>query len=361
MLKATRKSKNKYKIVHVGEFGGAPYRDKGIQKSFEFHGCNVIPFATQRYFNRSSILLKRFGNLRKKLLIGVKKIKKDLIKFIHDEKPDIVFFRDVLLFSYKDFSDIIDNNKGLSICNVQTDMFSEGHNSYAWRQFKSSLHLFDMHFVFRKKNIVDFNKIGYKDAFLWEPSFLPWYHKPPSEKKENQKVADAVFVGHFEDDGREDYCKHLFEHGIDIKIHSTNWKENIGVSEPFYGKLFNPIYRDRYPITIYNSLVSLCFFSRLNNDKLTERVFEIPAMGGLLIAERNDRLKELFEEGKNILLFSDKNELLDHVLFVKNNPKEAKKIRESGYKYVVQNHSIFHRAAGVLNIIDKKYQSMLNN
>ena len=343
----------------MGEFGGAPYRDEGIRKAFEYHGCEVFPFGTQKYYNRSSVLFKKYSNLKKKYLFGSenKKMKNDLINFIKEKKPDVVFFRDVLLFSHLDWRDIMGIGNHLNICNVQTDMFSQGHDTYAWDQFRLALQLFDIHFVFREKNITDFQSIGFDNAYLWEPSFLPWYHKTPIKPTSNNDLTEAVFVGHFENDGREQYCRYLYENEVNIKIYSTNWKHNIKKSDSFYSCLYDPIYVDGYPKVIYDSIASLCFFSRLNNDKLTERVFEIPAMGGLLLSERNDRLQELFEEDKEILLFSNRKELLDQVLFVKENPTKAEEIRKAGRKKVLANHSIYDRTESALNIMTQ----FLNN
>ena len=343
------------RIVLVGDFGGHPRRDFRIKKAFEYHGCKIIPFKTGNYFNSPNKFLKRYNNLKKKFLFGSqqKEMKKELIQKIHEVKPDVVFYRDVLLFKYKDWRDLTDFGTHINICNVEMDMFSEGNKTYAWNQLRKSLKLFDLHFVFRRKNVEDFRDIDYEFAYLQEPSYIPWYHKPPEEFNEGKFYSDAVFVGHYENDGRKEYCEYLYENGIDIKIYSTNWKKYIKKINPFYSCLYDPIYGDKYPQAVYGSKASLCFFSRLNNDELTERVFEIPAMGGMLISERNDRLQELFEDGKEILLFSSKEELLDHILFVKEHSNEAKRIREAGRVKVLASHSIYHRAESALKIISE--------
>jgi len=343
----------KIKILLVGQFGGGPYRDERKKKAFEFHGCKVIPFKTGRYFNRSITFIKRYNNLKMKLLFGkeLQKIKADLISKIHEVRPDVVYYRDVLLFKYIDWCELTDFGTHLNICNVEMDMFSKGNKTYAWNQFRKSLKLFDLHFVFREKNIQNFKNIGFKNVYLWEPSYMPWYHKPPEEFNEGIFYSDALFIGHYEDDGRKESCEYLYKKGIDIKIYSTNWKKYIKNSNPFYSCLYDPIYGDKYPQAVYGSKASLCFFSRLNNDELTERVFEIPAMGGLLVSERNARVLELFEENKEALFFSSKEELLEHILFIKQYPEEAQRIRKAGREKVIKSHSIYNRAESTLKII----------
>jgi spore maturation protein CgeB len=347
--------KYNYKILHVGQFGGGPYRDERIKKAFEYHGCQVIPFGTGKYFNRSNLINRRFNNLKMKYLLGseLKRIKSDLINKIKEVMPDIVFYRDVLLFKHTDWREITEYGSHYNICNVEMDMFSNGNNTYAWKQLKKSLKLFDLHFVFRKKNILDFKKFGYEHAYLREPSYIPWYHKPPEKTNYTKIESDVVFIGHYEDDGRKEYCEYLLKNGIDINIYSTNWKKYIKKKNPLFNCLNDPIYGDKYPQVVYDSKAALCFFSRLNNDELTERVFEIPAMGGVLISERNDRLMELFDEGREILLFSNKEELLNHINFIKENPDKALKIRDAGRAKVIAHHSIFHRAEYALSVISQ--------
>ncbi|MBC8146771.1 MAG: glycosyltransferase family 1 protein [Bacteroidetes bacterium] len=359
----SQEKKHTLDILLVGHYGGGPYRIERVKQALEYYECNVIPFDTGKYFNRSTSFKKHYRNLKLKSLFGreLQKIKADLIHKIIEVRPDIVFYRDVLLFKYVDWRDLTEFSPHISICNVEMDMFSEGNNTYAWNQFRKSLKLFDLHFVFRKKNIKDFRDIGYKYAYLWEPSFIPWYHKLPGEFNEGKFYSDAVFVGHYENDGRKEYCEYLYKKGIDIKIYSTNWKKFIKNSNPLYNCLHDPIYGDKYPQAVYASKASLCFFSRLNNDELTERVFEIPAMGGLLVAERNERLKEIFEEGKEVLLFSSKEELLEHILFIKRYPEKAHKIKKAGREKVIKSHSIFNRAVFALKIIQDFIAKNVNN
>ena len=80
-------------------------------------------------------------------------------------------------------------------------------------------------------------------------------------------------------------------------------------------------------------------------------------MGGLLVSKRNDRLQELFEDGKEVLLFSSKEELLDHMLFIEKNPDKVKRIRDAGRKKVLTSHSIFHRTEYALKIISNHLQT----
>ena len=89
---------------------------------------------------------------------------------------------------------------------------------------------------------------------------------------------------------------------------------------------------DEYRNAISNSLCSLCFFSSLNDDIITTRVFEIIACGGVLIAQRKGFVEKIFIEGKEALYFSSKEELLNKILFLKNNIHLRNKIALSGRK-----------------------------
>ena len=48
-----------------------------------------------------------------------------------------------------------------------------------------------------------------------------------------------------------------------------------------------------------------------NRDRHTTRSFEIPAIGGLLCAERTDEHRESFEEGMEAVFWNDAKECVD--------------------------------------------------
>jgi len=103
---------------------------------------------------------------------------------------------------------------------------------------------------------------------------------------------------------------------------------------------------------IANSLCSICFFSSLNKDIITTRVFEIIACGGVLLAQRKGFVEKIFIEDKEALYFSTKYELLEKINYLKNNLETRMKIANSGYKKLLKtNNSVANRTKMIIKDI----------
>lgn len=67
------------------------------------------------------------------------------------------------------------------------------------------------------------------------------------------------------------------------------------------------------PLT--GSRIAFGFPRKVCPDQHTTRTFKIPACGSLLLADRTDEQRALFEEGKEAEFLSDESELVDKVKF----------------------------------------------
>ena len=107
---------------------------------------------------------------------------------------------------------------------------------------------------------------------------------------------------------------------------------------------------------IANSLCSICFFSSLNKDIITTRVFEIIACGGVLLAQRKGFVETIFIEGKEALYFSTKQDLLAKINYLKKNLNIRKEIADSGYKKLLKTeNAIADRAKMIIKDVHSLY------
>lgn len=79
--------------------------------------------------------------------------------------------------------------------------------------------------------------------------------------------------------------------------------------------------------------------------KLHLRTFEIPMSGGLQIAHYTDELASYFEDGKEIVLYKSKDELISKANFYLNekNDKVCLKMKQDAYKRAQSDHSWYNR------------------
>jgi len=95
--------------------------------------------------------------------------------------------------------------------------------------------------------------------------------------------------------------------------------------------------------------------SKLNNSTHTTRSFEIPACGALLLSERTNEMKELFEEDKEAVYFSDKEELVQKVQLLLKEPERRNAIAASGHRRCISDgHDVDSRIRDWSNLVRSK-------
>lgn len=87
-------------------------------------------------------------------------------------------------------------------------------------------------------------------------------------------------------------------------------------------------------------------------DSLNPRCYEVPACGCLLLTEdKRGETKTVFEPGKEIDIFSDREELETKILYYMEHEDERKAICKRAQKKVWDNHTYHHRAQRVLKVL----------
>ena len=101
------------------------------------------------------------------------------------------------------------------------------------------------------------------------------------------------------------------------------------------------IYEERYASEVGRARVALGFVREICADQHTTRTFEIPAIGGFMLAHRTDEHLELFVEGKEAEFFASDEEYLEKMrYYLANEPARARvalaghvRCMTSGYAY----------------------------
>ena len=165
--------------------------------------------------------------------------------------------------------------------------------------------------------------------------YVPWLHYPRSKgrSQSSEFELDVVFIGHAERDTRIQYVTHMLQEGIPLKIFGSPkyWRRYL--PSAFYKRLspIEPRLGDDYARTLSEAKICLAFFSKGNRDRYTYRVFEIPACGGFLLAERTDVMETLYEEGKEAEYFASSEELIDKIRFYLSHDEAREQIAQRGH------------------------------
>ena len=192
----------------------------------------------------------------------------------------------------------------------EDDMYAK-HNRTSY--FDTGLKYYDIVFTTKVYNLIELKFLGAKRTELFLDSYDEKVHRPMILTDEEKKkfACDAGFIGSFEND-RAGKMLFLAENGIKVVIWGNGWNNWVGKNENLIIKN-QPLYGDDYAKAIYATKINLCFLRKINRDEVTSRSVEIPACGGFMIAERTKRHQEFFEENKEAIFFSSKEELLGEI------------------------------------------------
>jgi spore maturation protein CgeB len=234
------------------------------------------------------------------------------------------------------------------ICYNNDDPFSSNYPKYVWHNYLACLKWCDIIYSFREKNVHDYKRSGY-DSRLLRAYYRKQYNYP---ELESSKLIDVIFIGHFENDGRDMYVYEILKAGINIQIFGTRWEQS-GYYDFFQKnmKKIVPQYGNDYNKCINESKIALVFLSKKNNDTYTRRNFEIPATGTFMLSEFSDDLNDnLFEKDIECGYFQNAKDCVEQIKYYLNNEKEREKIANNGYLRNKENE-VVERAKSILTDI----------
>ena len=228
------------------------------------------------------------------------------------------------------------------------------HHRFLWRWYLKYLKYAQLNVFNRAQNLIDAPRFGSRINARMLPYFVPERDKPAQLQAEEMSRfgCEVTFVGHFESDGRDEHLIALVLAGVNVRLWGTGWQlsKNKQIHSVF-GDV-EAVHGDDYALAISGSQIALCFLSRLNQDTYTQRCFEIPAIGSLLLAERTQDLQDMFLEDEEACFFSSPSELVEKVMWLLENPEIRTKIAKQGQERVWRDrHHIDGRAEDFMTLV----------
>jgi spore maturation protein CgeB len=229
------------------------------------------------------------------------------------------------------------------------------HLRRLWRVFRAGIPEYDMNFVYRPVNIADYRGAGARTVRLLMPYFIPGVHRPLSLDAADQEryAADAVFVGHWEPDGRLECLRALREGRLRVRIFGTGWPRDVvrmildDRSHP------QPVFGDAYAKALAGARVCLSFLSKINRDTYTRRSFEIPACGRPMVGERSQDLQRLFREDEEAVFFSSPSELVQKVSALVASPPYREALAQAGRRRcLTDGHDVVSRMRELVSVLE---------
>lgn len=197
--------------------------------------------------------------------------------------------------------------------------------------YRSSLGEYDLVVVVRAENVAEVKALGARHVLRVFRSADEITHAPRTISEEDKKIwaADVLFIGTWMPE-RGPFLLKLIELGVPLSIRGARWDK-----APEWEQL-RPFWRgghiegDDYAKAIQCAKVNLGLLSKGNRDLHTTRSLEIPALGGLLCAERTSEHALLFKEKEEILMWNSPEECAQECLFALTNNTKRSTIANNG-------------------------------
>lgn len=183
-----------------------------------------------------------------------------------------------------------------------------GFRSYLYRHLRRSASWFHAHVITNALTAADLRQWGARNIVMTEFGFDPDIHRrvDVSDTERHLISSDVAFGGHWEP-FYEKMIGALIKAGISVRVCGPGWHRSKCLER---GKWLR-----RVPIEVYQKMMSstrigVSLLSKWNHNRTGGRLFEIPAFGRFLLAERTPEQLMHFREGTEAAYFGDEDELV---------------------------------------------------
>lgn len=344
------------KIMIVSDWMGKMHAE-AFSVAFKNMGMNVINFSWKKYFEKAStnFFCRKILRFQDKFILGhnVRKLNDDLLRTCVREQPDLIFILRGTHVWPRTLMKIKETTNAKIFGYHNDDPFSKSANKFRYRYFIKCLQFYDHIFSYRLKNIADYKNLGFTSTSILRSYYIADRNYPIPEMKGTGSF-DVVFVGHFENDGRDELFFNLIKDGIKLRIFGPEWQRSKHYL--YFKKEMGDITPaiDNYNEVLNKARVAIVLYSKLNQDTYTRRCFEIPATKTAMLCEfSEDMSQNLFKEGFEALYFRDYMELYKKILFLLSSIDDRNRIANAAYdKLHTSGHEIKDRCNQILDIYE---------
>ncbi len=261
---------------------------------------------------------------------GKEEMNRRFMEKIKKEKPDAVFLW-VRSDEY-DFDFLLDIRKISP--KTRTFVFF-GDDDAAFEKHSRYLILFvDYGIVVQKKYLPRYHQDEIKDVFFSIGLDTNFFRQLNIKKK-----YDVTFIGHpkTKKSDRYRFIKFLKDNGVKIKLFGWGWGNYPEFKDIYGGALTS----EEMVKVINESKIHLCFSkNHYGVPHLKGKVFEGGACKTFVLTEYCADYLELFKEGKEIIFFKGKDDLLKKINYYLKNDEKREKIAKEAYNRIIKDYSL---------------------
>lgn len=243
-------------------------------------------------------------------------------------------------------------SKGILLANYNPDHpFQFSSKGSGNENITKSIGLYNLHFCYSAEVARRIEKeFGIKTASL--PFGYEISEEILNSQNGGEEINRACFIGN-PDKKRAAQIKLLADNNIPIDVFGHGWDEFLKPSQ--YLKIKDAVYGDEYWEKLRAYRVQLNLFRPHNVGSHNMRTFEVPAVGGVMLAPDSEEHRAFFEIGKEIFIFENDEELVAQVKMILKLPvSKILEIRQKARsRSFTDNYSYKGRAASVVDEFEK--------
>ncbi len=215
------------------------------------------------------------------------------------------------------------------------DFFSRNRFNWSLVQ-RSALKEYAKIYSTRRINVEELKVLGLAAEFF-PFAYHPKIHFPPTDPNTSGPLGPALFVGTYERE-RANLLEDVAEQGVELAIYGEQWNKLRARSPLRKSVTEGFLAGESLRRAIFGASCCLGFLRKENRDEYTQRSIEIPACGGLLLAERTEEHLRMFKEGVEAEFFDADSpiELADKIQLLTREMERALSIRRSGMAAVAR-------------------------
>jgi spore maturation protein CgeB len=275
-----------------------------------------------------------------------------LTRAVSQASADLVIVLKGLLIGPDDVAAL--QRLGAWVVNINHDDFFS-HNPHNWSTLqRRAISRYDFIFTTREVNVAEIAPLNPRVEFL-AFAYHPAIHRPPEISAEERASweSDVAFIGTWE----RERCRLLEQLVRAVPARYAIWGsqwQRVSRRSPLRPYLkHRAVMGDDMAKAIGAARVCLGFLRKQNRDDYTQRTFEIPACGGVLLAERTARHRSYYLEGVEAEFFdsADASELISKVQALLSDRPHTESIRAAGRAALLrQRHTYRDRVEQLIDV-----------
>lgn len=288
-------------------------------------GHDVVPLDETGFLERGPIVWQKF---QRHLLMGpgADRYNRALTALARSVRPDLIWIDQGGQIRPDTVAEL--RATGARLLHHTTDSF--WHRTYWFRHYFKAIELYDIHVVTNELNRPFLEKRGARCVILDEFAYDPERHRPPSLTSDERRrhAAEAIFVGHWEPP-TERMVVALRSAGINVRVCGPHWWRARTMGDR---RTIGPVHGAEYIGALAGARLCLGFLSKANQNQSAVRTFEIPAVGGFLLAERTADHQRYFAESTEAEYFDSPDELVDKARFYLRHSEARDAVAAAGHR-----------------------------